>query len=87
MFPSLSIEGATFRNWNRSVLIRSLNPDLIVLVRQELFQVYFLFSDLSLEILCTIKHHLLLYITTFYKDCLVDVISQNPSPPGERLIP
>ena len=34
---------------NRCVLIRSLNPDLIVLVRQELFWVYFLFSDLSLE--------------------------------------
>ena len=32
---------------NRCVLIRSLNPGLVVLVRHEFFKVYFLFSDLS----------------------------------------
>ena len=30
---------------NRCVLIRSLNTDLVVLLRQELFYIYFLFSD------------------------------------------
>lgn len=36
VFPSLSSEELLFEIRNRCVLIRSFNPDLIVLVRQEL---------------------------------------------------
>ena len=64
---------------NRCVLIRSLNTDLVVLLRQELFYVYFLFSDPSLKnsfpllpwdwLLALMKHNLLLHMMTLLLKC------------------
>ena len=79
VFPSLSKEGVPIRIRNRCVLIRSLNTDLVVLLRQELFYVYFLFSDPSLKnsfpllpwdwLLALMKHNLLLHMMTLLLKC------------------
>ena len=61
---------------NRCVLIRSLNPDLIVLLRKELLFLVFrpflveFFSSPSLRlIVCTMKHNLLLHMMTLLLKC------------------